>query len=119
MNIQYKTKGAEVSQVDKDYTEGKLKTLVKFMPVEESELRFEVEFSDDPKHISGEVYRVDMVAVGPGRDMHAVGHGESMQAAIDMAKDDLARRVNRKKDKDRSMLRKGSRKLKRMLRMSN
>lgn len=118
MNIQYKIKGAEINDTDKDYASKKAQSLLKYINADKDNIRFDIEFSEDAKHVSGEVYRVDMVAIAPGLDMHAVGHGETMQAAIDMARDDLARRLRRKKRKDISMLRKGGRMIKKMLRRS-
>ena len=119
MNIQYKVKGTDVSDKDKQYAEQKVQSLLKYISVDDSEVRFDIEFSDDTKHVSGDVYRVDMVAIAPALDMHAVGRGETMQAAIDMARDDLARRLRRKKRKDVSMIRKGGRMMKRLLRRSS
>ena len=118
MNVNFKFKGADVTQDVKDYAEQKAQMLTKYLSDRVQDARVDVEFSEDSKHISGEVYRVDMVVVAPALDMHAVGHGETMQSAIDMAKDDLARRLRRKKRKDTSMLRKGGRILKRVLRRS-
>ncbi len=119
MNINFKIKGTDISDATRAYAQEKAQTLVKFMGVDSNTARMDIEFSDDPKHVSGEVYRVDMVAIAPGLDMHTVGHGETMNAAIDMARDDMARRLSRSKDKHRSLLRKGSRAIKKMLRMSS
>ncbi len=121
MNINFKTKGADITNDIKAYANEKVSTLVKFLgsSVDNDVPRFDIEFSEDPKHISGEVYRVDLVVVVGKIDMHTVGHGESMNAAIDMARDDMARRLSRNKAKERNLLRKGSRMIKKMLRMSN
>jgi len=115
MNINFKTKGADISNMDKQYAEEKVQMLLKYISDADS-TRFDIEFSESNKQISGEVYRVDLVVVSGGLDMHAVGHGETYNAAIDMAKDDMARRLRRKKRKDVSMLRKGGRMMKRLLR---
>ncbi len=117
MSINFKIKGADINNDVKAYAEMKVQMLLKYFKGEESNTRFDIEFSESNKQISGIVYRVDIVVVSGALDMHAVGHGESYNAAIDMAKDDLARRLTRKKVKDRNMLRKGSRMIKRMLRM--
>lgn len=118
MNTQFKTKDYEITADVRVYAEEKLQTLVKYIDgADESDARFEVELSKDSKHHSGEVCRADVVALASGIDMHAVGHGETMQAAVDMARDDLARRLNRDVSKARTMLRRGSRAIKRMLRL--
>ncbi len=117
MSINFKTKGADISNDVREYAETKANSLIKFLGNDPSNVRFDVEFSEDAKHVSGDVYRVDMVAIAGKIDMHAVGHGSTMMAAIDGARDDLARRLSRSKAKDRNLLRKGSRMIKRMLRM--
>ncbi len=120
MNIQttFKNKGANINDNIKEYAEEKMHGLIKFLGKHAHEdVRFDIEFSDDPKNINGEVCRVDIVVIAGGLDKHAVGHGESMQAAIDMARDDLARRLRRAKTKDLNLFRKGKRMIKKMLRM--
>jgi ribosomal subunit interface protein len=119
MNINFKTRGADITNDIKQYAQEKAQMLIKLLGNEADapEARFDIEFSEDPKHISGDVFRVDMVAITSTIDMHAVGHGASMNAAIDQAKDDLARRLRRAKGKERNLLRKGSRMIKKMLRM--
>jgi len=117
MNVNFKTKGADVDSKTKSYAEEKAATLVKFIGDTQDEVRFDIEFSEDSKHVSGDVYRVDIVVVSGKVDMHAVGHGSSMTAAIDQARDDLARRLSRSKVKNRNLLRKGSRMIKKMLRL--
>jgi ribosomal subunit interface protein len=117
MNINFKTKGVDINSDVREDAERKASSLVKFLGNDPENVRFDIEFTEDTKRGSGDVYRVDIVAIAGKVDMHAVGHGESYMAAIDVAKDDLARRLSRSKDKDRNMLRKGSRMIKRMLRM--
>jgi ribosomal subunit interface protein len=118
MSINFKIKGADINNDTKTYTEEKMQMLLKYLDDTDSP-RFDVEFSESNKHISGDVYRVDLVVVSGGLDLHTVGHGESYNAAIDMAKDDMARRLRRGKSKSRDMLRKGSRAIKKMLRMND
>ncbi len=118
MSINFKTKGTDITSDVKAYAEEKVQSLIKFLGDDGENARFDVEFSDDPKHVSGDVYRVDMVAIAGKVDKHAVGHGSTMTAAIDDARDDLARRLSRSKAKERNLLRKGSRMIKRMLRMA-
>ncbi len=117
MNVNFMFKGVEVSQDVKDYAEQKAQMLSKYLSDKLQDARVDIEFSQDGKH-SGQTNRVDMVVVAPALDMHTVGRGETMQAAIDMAKDDMARRLRRKKRKETSMLRKGGRMFKRVLRRS-
>lgn len=118
MNTQFKTKDYELEADVRVYAEEKLQTLVKYINgAEEVDARFDVELSKDHKHHTGEVCRADIVAIAPGTDMHAVGHGETMQAAIDVARDDLARRLSRDAGRERTMLRRGSQAIKRMLRL--
>lgn len=118
MNIIFKVNGMDIDDAVKTYTTEKVESLKKFVHgALEPDARVEVEYTKDEKHHAGELYRADIVVVAGGTDMHAIGHGESAQAAVDDARDELVRRLSRDSDKARNLLRKGSRAIKRMLRL--
>ncbi len=116
MIINFKTKNIRVNNEIKEYAEQKAATLLKFINTDKDIPRFDIELSKDARRLGGEIYRADMIVVSGGLDMHAVGHGESLEAAIDIAKDELARRLRRNKTKKRDLFLKGKRMLKKIAR---
>lgn len=116
MLINFKTKNYELDADIKMYAEEKVHALEKFVQNAQAETHFDIELSQDTTQQSGDIYRTDIVVQSGAVDMHAVGHGESMQAAIDIARDELAQRLSRAADRERSLFRKGARAIKRMLR---
>ena len=84
--------------------------------IDEENRRFEVELAKDVSQQTGNIYRADITVFAGPEKSHAVGHGESIFAAIDEAKDDLARRLRRDKTKTTDMIRRGGAAIKKMLR---
>ncbi|MAZ67489.1 ribosomal subunit interface protein [bacterium] len=117
MHIDFKAPTLELSNDVRNYAEEKVRTLRKLLQkVEDENIRADVELAKKGNQQSGDIFRADItVYAGPDR-IHAVGHGESLHAAIDEAKDDLARRLRRDKTRRLDTLREGSAKIKKMLR---
>ncbi len=118
MNINFKSKKVELTSETKDYASEKVASLIKFLgeDVDSKDVRFDISFTKKTRGSKKGMFRVDIVVFSGKVDMHAVGHGESLNASIDVAKDDLARRLSRNKGKRRNILRRGSRAIKNMFR---
>ena len=117
MNINFKAKNLDIPESITDYAEKKLQTLNKFLRQVPTEARVDIELSKDQKHNKGDVYRTDITLVAGEIDLHAVGHGETLQASLDVAKDELINRLTKDKKKKLHLIRKGGRMIKKMLRM--
>jgi len=117
MQVSFKAQTVELTDEVRSYAEAKVAMLTKLLQnVEQENIQAEVALEKKQKQQSGDIYRADItIHAGPDRT-HAVGHGESIMASIDKAKDDLALRLSKVKNKKRSSFREGSAKIKKMLR---
>jgi ribosomal subunit interface protein len=87
MNIQYKTHDVVLADDVRALVEEKLQAIEKLLAHHDTaNISCEVVLAHDTKHQSGAVYRTDLTVFAGGERTHAVGHGETLQAAIDMAK---------------------------------
>ena len=117
MNIEFKATTIELTEEIRNYAEEKITMLYKLLSnVDDENIRIEVELGRKANQQSGNVFRTDLTVHAGADRTHAVGHGESLHAAIDEAKDDLERRIRRGKTKRLDALREGGAKIKNMLR---
>lgn len=117
MNIQYKTNGVILADDVRALVAEKLAAVEKLLVHHDpANISCEVLLTHDTKHQSGAVYRTDLTVFAGGERTHAVGHGESLQASVDMAKDELQNRLRHAKGKHATLLRKGSQVIKKMMR---
>lgn len=116
MQIQFKATTLELTNEMRQYAEEKVSMLVKLLQnVSPENIRAEVELGKRQNQQSGEIFRADITIHAGADRTHAVGHGESVLAAIDEAKDELARRLRRGKTKRLDSLREGGARIKKML----
>lgn len=117
MNISFKTHNVELDADTRAYAEEKASAVRKVLGhYDENDISCEIVLARDDKHATGLVFRADITAYAGSEKVHAVGHGESIKAAIDIAKDDLVRRVVHEKDKRITLVRRGRAKIKEWLR---
>lgn len=117
MNISFKTNNVELTPELRTYAEEKAGAVRRLLGhYDDTDISCEIILSRDDKHATGMVFRADLTAMAGSEKVHAVGHGESIQAAIDVAKDDLMRRAQRDKTKHQTLLRRGHAKVKEWLR---
>ena len=114
MNISYKTVHVSLTPEIERYTEEKLASIEKLIAGNDSIC--EVILTHDEKHASGVTCRADFTVFSGKERVHAVGHGETILAAIDIAKDELANRLRREKKMHVRLLRKGGTMIKNMMR---
>ncbi len=117
MHIDFKTRNTELTDEIQQYAETKIENLTKLLQnIDEENMRAEVELTRSNEHQSGDVFRADITIHAPRERTHAVGHGESFNAALDQAHDDLSRRLRREKGKRTDMFRRGAARIKEMVR---
>lgn len=117
MNIQYKTNGVVLADDVRALVEEKLQAIEKLLAHHDAQnVSCEAILTHNTEHNTGKVFRADFTVLAGGNRTHAVGHGESLQAAVDMAKDELIERMRREKGKHQTLLRKGSQMIKKMMR---
>lgn len=118
MNIEFKALTLDLTDEIREYAEEKVAMLTKLLhAVDDENIRTEIELERKQAQQSGEdIFRAD-ITIHAGVDRtHAVGRGETLHAALDQAKDELARRLRRGKSKRLDSLRSGGAKIKKMLR---
>ncbi len=76
----------------------------------------DIELSKTLEQVHGAVWRAEMNVLVEGVPYRAEAVAESMQAAIDMLKDEMLEQLKKGKDKHVSLLRKGGAKVKEWLR---
>lgn len=117
MHIDYKTHTIELTNDIREYVASKIGGLIKLVPhTAEQDIRVEVELARKSAQQTGDVYRTDITIHAGSERMHAVGHGESLNASIDESKDELSRRLRREKGKKHDLFIQGATKIKKMLR---
>jgi ribosomal subunit interface protein len=116
MNISFKTHNLELTGELRTYAEEKAAAVRKVLGHhDDADISCEILLSKDDKHATGLVYRADLSAFAGAEKVHAVGHGESIKAAIDLAKDELIRRASHDKSKRITLIRRGRAKVKEWL----
>ncbi|MFZ2593274.1 MAG: ribosome-associated translation inhibitor RaiA [Minisyncoccia bacterium] len=117
MNISYKTDNFDLTDEITSYAEEKVVSLEKFIGDQDAhEAEILVELSKDEKHHSGLIYRADITVITAEQRTHAVGHGSGMKEALDLAKDELKRRLTRRKGRMMRLVRHGQKRIKDMFR---
>ena len=117
MHIDFKAPTLELTDDVRTYAEEKVAALEKLLQhVDEESKRVEIELAKTVQQQSGDIFRADFTIHAGGERTHAVGHGETILAAIDEAKDELARRLRRSQTKRLDLVRRGGAKIKKMLR---
>jgi ribosomal subunit interface protein len=117
MKINFKALTIELTDEIRSYAEDKMGMVGKLLQnVDEENIRAEVELARKKNQQTGDVFRADITIHAGADRTHAVGHGESILAALDEAKDELTRRLRRGKTKKMDALREGGARIKNMLR---
>ncbi len=117
MLINFKADNIDLTDEIRSYVKSKIDMLGKLLAsVDDENISYQIGLAKG-KQQTGETYRADITLHAGTTRLHAVGHGESLNGAIDEAKDDLERRMRREKGKDMALLRRGKQAIKKMLRL--
>ncbi|KKW07321.1 MAG: hypothetical protein UY42_C0014G0020 [Parcubacteria group bacterium GW2011_GWA2_49_16] len=118
MKINIKTTNMELSSALLAYVEEKLRSVEKFMiPHEDEEPLVQVEVGQTTKHHqSGDIFRAEVNLSVRGKYFRAVSEKSDLYAAIDDMRNELVRELNSKKEKDRTLMRRGAGVIKNILR---
>lgn len=113
--INIKATNYELTDFIKDHLQKKLSLLEKVIPNDAS-VTCESELEKLSAHQTGRVFRAEVNMLIDGKLYRAEATEENMEDAIDIAKDELKREIRRSIDKRQSLMRRGGKKLKDMLR---
>lgn len=114
-NITLKHTNSGTDSSIRPLVEQKMSALMKYIGTA-SDVRTEVEFEKVVSHKSGPVCRVEVNVFVDGRVFRSETTQATFEAALDVAKDELAGEMQRAGDKRISVMRRGARKFKEMLR---
>ena len=109
--IKIKTTGIDLTPTIEEYVRTKIHMLQKFFPhyaKESGELLFEIEIGKTTRHhMKGDVYRAEINFNTDGTHFRSEAVKDDIYAAIDEAKDEMARELRKHKDKDMTLLKRG------------
>ena len=116
MHYNIKTTDFEMTPEVSTYLDDKLRSLEKYINKDDESVKCEVEIGKTTEHHqSGKIFRAE-INVSIGKKMFRTESVEtSMNAAIDMAKDEMVKRLKRSKEKRFALLKKGGDKMKNIL----
>jgi ribosomal subunit interface protein len=115
--IQYKATNVEINAVWQDLVEQKFKSLEKYIG-NETDAKCDVEFEKETggHHNAGKLHRVEANLFVHGKLHRAEASEESFEKAIDAVRAELDRELGRAHEKRETLIKRGGRKLKEMLR---
>ena len=116
MNIKIRSNNFDITPAIDEYVNKKISSLGKFLSGGENIL-CEVEIGMATiHHKSGDIFRAEINMVEPGgRQIFAVAEMDDLYAAIDVVRDEAEREIVSKKNKYKTMLRKGGSRIKSLL----
>lgn len=117
MHYNIKTTDFDMTPEISGYLDDRLATLEKFINKDDESIKCDVEIGKVTEHHqSGKIFKAE-INVSIGKELlRAEATEETIHAAIDKAKDDIARRLRRHKNKNTTLFRKGGEKIKNILR---
>lgn len=113
--INFKATSTELDESLADMVTDKFKSFEKFIG-NETDVKCDVEFEKVANQQSGRVYRVETNLWIAGRLYRAEATENSYEIAIDEVRDELDKELRRDNDRHMSLIKKGGRKIKEMLR---
>jgi putative sigma-54 modulation protein len=115
MNTNIKATNIELTSAISDYVNKRLSALEKFIK-EEEEMTAYVEVGKTTNHHKqGEVFRAEFNIEISGDKFYTFSEKEDLYAAIDDAKDEIARQIKTNKDRRQTLFKRGAVSVKKML----
>lgn len=118
MQINLQSKNLEITEAIHDYIEKKVTNLGKVLSqIEESggEVQVLFDISRNTKHKEGEVFHADCLVNVDGKKFYASADKEDLYEAIDDIKESLYNEISRKKDKEKTLFKRGALSVKKMM----
>ena len=117
MKIEIYTKEIELTDEIREYIESKINSLNNILGKSDEERRCDFRIGKNSKsHLKGKIYFAEARVETPNKAYGAEAKAESLNEAIDKLKDEIAKKIRRNKDKKESLLKRGGRKVKNLLR---
>jgi len=117
MNISIKATGIELTDALRDYVNDKVGMLERFMSCDREAVMAVVEIGKTTNHHKlGDFFRAEINMNMPGNNLRTETEESDLYAAIDIAKDHMAEELKTKNKKKTTLLKRGGRVLKKLLR---
>lgn len=119
MQINLLGKNMELTEAIKDYVKKRVTNLEKLLSrIEEGQgkvlVNFEVSKSTN-HHKSGDIFHADCLIKIDGKEFYGSADKEDLYQAIDALKDSLYNEINKNKDRSQTLLYRGARSIKKMM----
>ena len=119
MQINLQGKNIELTEAIKDYVLKRVTNLEKLLKkIEDSGGEVSVLFEvaqNSRRHKSGDIFHADCLIKIMGEEYYASADEEDLYAAVDKVKDTLFREISKDKDRNQTLLYRGARSVKKML----
>jgi len=113
MHINTKATHFDLTSSITDYISKKLSSLDRTISSEESTAMIDVEIGKTTnRHKSGDIFKAEINCYIEGTMLRAVSVKDDLYAAIDEAKDKLSEEISKYKNRHRSLVRRGSQRIK-------
>ncbi len=114
ININIKATNMELTEAIRDYTDKKINSLEKFLHNESANVQVEVAKTTN-HHKNGDVFHAEIDMRAGTRKVFARAEGSDLYASIDEAREMIMRELTHKKDKSRTLFKRGATSVKKML----
>jgi putative sigma-54 modulation protein len=117
MKTNIKASGLSITDAVRDYVDEKLGGVEKFVNSKSGPVRMEVELERTTSHHhKGEIFRAEVNLKLGGNLLRAESTDVNLYSAIDLVREEIVRELKSSKEKKESLVRKGSRLLKGLIR---
>ncbi len=117
INIALKGLHMDITPAIREYTENKVRMLEKFLHANEEDIYIEIELGKTTgHHQNGDIFRAEMTLIAPRITLRTEAQKVDLYAAIDAVKDELAEELKKQKNRKETLMRKGGRMIKDVMR---
>ena len=119
MKVEIFAKNIELDNKLKEYIQKKVDSLENILGKSDEERSCDFRIKKDASAKKGKIYFAEAKIITPHKKYGADASGESVFEAIDKLKDEIAKKIRRNKDKKESLIKKGGRKIKELLKFGS
>ena len=116
MKVEIFAKNIELDNKLNEYIQKKVDSLDRILGKSKEERICDFRIKKDASANKGRIYHAELTISTSNKNYGAEAYGESIYSAIDELKDEVAKKIRRNKDKKESLIKKGGRKIKELLR---
>lgn len=109
MHLTFSASHADIDHAIQGYIQGKIPSLGKYIDLDASDVRIAVQLgkTHGSDRNADDLYQAEIRIAAGGKDYYVTGEHGDIHAAFDLARDEMAKVLQRAKDKKISMTRRG------------